>query len=776
MKKLLIIFALIASVVQPSKAVLTGNDVNQTISMLNSELKIFDERVDSISHLFNVARAKYNTQFNVLTKELASVSIMFYSQQDRFIFGQAYAAEKGNDLCRRFEALKGQSGQWLVQYNTNYDRCQKLLATLQGIDPNKLSPDGMRNRRECMATIEQVLHTLDMWNDNLEHDKVALQSLDDKVDLFKADIENCYSHLHTRVFLARDIPYHSVIANFGSEAKGLWSGILTFFNPSVFGWEYQKQWAHSGNLILLVFFITFIIGIIIGRFIFVRWFSSSFDTVETNKQTITLLIGWSLSTFAMQMLYLFVLDNPFYLSSVEIFSELGVLCIVITGSILFRVPAEKARITMRGYTPTFILTAITLGYRITLSDVSMLRVSFVPILIFCTFIQWRFNAKKHDIARFDSIVNSISLWIYVVASIVGWAGFYFLSAQIVTFWSILLTGHLLLSCIYGFLAKHDNYKMKTVANYKDSFFYITLKQLAMPAIFIVVVGACLYEAAHVFNINEWFDRLFTAYFIDYPGKVRISVVRIFEVVCIALVVNYIVSLLHSIAKSTYGDKARVGSIGMIMKVVAILFWGVFAIIALGIFEVNGVGIVAVISGITVGVGIALRETLDCFFCGLSLMMGRLHIDDMVECEGVRGKVLDIQYRTTQILTDEGAVISFFNTAFFGKSYRNLNALGEYQREHLYFKMQKDADITKMRPILEKALIEKIPELAKNPAPEILFESTDRFYMTLFAQVWLPVRNYCFIRSKVKEIIFLTMKEHGISNMMEDKRTVQVIEK
>ena len=111
----------------------------------------------------------------------------------------------------------------------------------------------------------------------------------------------------------------------------------------------------------------------------------------------------------------------------------------------------------------------------------------------------------------------------------------------------------------------------------------------------------------------------------------------------------------------------------------------------------------------------------------------------------------------------------------GKNYRNLNALGHFQREHLFFKMQKDADISVMFPKMEEALATRVPGICMNPAPKILFESSDRFYVTLCAKVWVPVDKYWHTRAKVKEILFLVLKENGLSNMMEDKRTMVIID-
>ena len=63
----------------------------------------------------------------------------------------------------------------------------------------------------------------------------------------------------------------------------------------------------------------------------------------------------------------------------------------------------------------------------------------------------------------------------------------------------------------------------------------------------------------------------------------------------------------------------------------------------------------------------------------------------------------------------------------------------------------------------------MPELAKSPAPKILFNASNRFHVDMIAQVWVPVMDYYEAISNVKETLFNTLKENGLSNMSVDSR-------
>ena len=201
-----------------------------------------------------------------------------------------------------------------------------------------------------------------------------------------------------------------------------------------------------------------------------------------------------------------------------------------------------------------------------------------------------------------------------------------------------------------------------------------------------------------------------------------------------------------------------------------MVWGLFIISTLAQLGVNYIGILAALGGLAIGLGVALRDTFDCLLCGIILMMGRIKIGDYVEIgDRCRGKVIDIQYRTTLIETDDGAIVSIFNNQFFDKDFRNISFSGDYQRLHIAFKVQKEIDSPKVREMLAQALIDKVPEIAKSPQPIILFDSSDRLHINMIAQVWVSVYKYDEGISHVKEALFNTLLENGLADMSVDSQ-------
>lgn len=91
-------------------------------------------------------------------------------------------------------------------------------------------------------------------------------------------------------------------------------------------------------------------------------------------------------------------------------------------------------------------------------------------------------------------------------------------------------------------------------------------------------------------------------------------------------------------------------------------WVVYFIIAIQTLKIPATAISVISAGLATGVGFAMKDLLENFFYGISLMAGRVRVGDFIECDGVRGKVESITYQSTQILTADGCIIAFLNSS------------------------------------------------------------------------------------------------------------------
>lgn len=757
-----------------SLAVLRGYDINETVIMLNSELETFVGYVNTTIIDFSKSRDNYKKKMHEIRKELASAKLSLYSQQDQYIFGNAYASEYAQKFCEKFHQSELPIKSWSITYKRAISRCGELQKTLAQINPDDLNDKAKISQQNGLKHLDCVLSSLNSWQDTIHADIKKYDLLVADVAHLEGEIERNYKYILNSLLLQPD--KQAVPKVFNSDFSTHWDACKStikamFTSSNYYGWEFQDKWTSETIDITISGLVAFVIGILLG-FIILKRLPEKWEQMHRHPIIFYASCGCILVAITYFIMMVAFTTNPFFNSALGLLIEICLMCIFLSFSVLLRVRDSQFIPTLLSYIPTVILSLAIILYRISLSNIHVIRVTY-PILLFLIIIAQigsiLFLHKK--MLKIDRFVSICATAIFILCFSMNFFGYYYLSIHIALAWSMYITGHLLLSCYYNYLERCERYwRQINEQDYLKSWRPFTFNQLLKPIALIGVFMACTLECAHVFNINEWLNEFYNYNFVDYPGIACISIKRIFHIVIFAILINYLVALVNYILRRHYKEKADVGAMNLARSIFAIVVWSVFIVVALAYVEVNSIGIIATLGGLAVGLGIALRDTFDCLLCGIILMMGRIKIGDVVEVgNDIRGKVVDIQYRTTLIETDDGAIISVFNTQFFGKDFRNVSYSGKYQRLHISFKVQKEIDSPQIREMLAQALIDKVPELAKSPAPRILFGASDRFHVDMIAQVWVPVMDYYETISNVKETLFNTLKEHGMSNMSVDSR-------
>lgn len=756
-------------------AVLKGDDVNETVIMLDSELELFIKSTNATTLEFYKSREDYKKEMQAIREDLISAKLSLFSQEERYIFGNAYASEVALDICNQFNKKKLPIESWKTTYQRAIYRCKNLQKTLTDINPDDLNNSARLSRADGLKHLDAVLNNIYGLRDSIKVDLERYDSLVAEVKNFEREINHNYKYiLNSLLLMPNKQPTHKV---FGPEFKTHWDACMATLTSMItssdyYGWEFQDKWDSETYFIIFAGVIAFIIGILLGAFVIIRFLPKDWEQIHKFPKIFNILCGWVAIAITYFVIKIAFTSNPFFVSVLSLAIEVCLMCSFLNLSVLLRVKGSQLLPTLLSYFPTIGMSLVIIIYRIALMDVYAIRVTYPIILLLIIIAQICVAIFLHKkLLNIDRNVSLIAIAIFATCFAMTFFGYYYLSIHIALAWSMFILGHLLLSCFYNYIERCERYwRQKDEEAYLKSWRPFTFNRLLKPMALIIVFSLCTLECAHVFNINEWLHELFTYNFIDYPGITCISANRIYNIVISVILIHFFVGLVNHMLRIKYKEKAEVGALNLGRNVFTIVVWGIFIVVALAYIEVNSIGIIATLGGLAVGLGVALRDTFDCLLCGIILMMGRIKIGDVVEVgNDIRGKVVDIQYRTTLIETDDGANISVFNTQFFGKEFRNVSYSGKYQRLHISFKVQKEIDAPKVREMLAQALIDRVPELAKHPAPKILFGASDRFHVDMIAQVWVPVMDYYEAISNVKETLFNTLKEHGMSNMSVDSR-------
>ncbi|MBR1869144.1 MAG: mechanosensitive ion channel family protein, partial [Bacteroidales bacterium] len=291
-------------------------------------------------------------------------------------------------------------------------------------------------------------------------------------------------------------------------------------------------------------------------------------------------------------------------------------------------------------------------------------------------------------------------------------------------------------------------------------------------------------ALDVFDLSEIYNTIFNTMFFNLKDASGNEIVRLsFRMIIIATSLFFVFRFVNYLLRSLYRElkigqlirtsgKAHIHTnevnLTLANNVISILVWGVYIIITFILIKIPTGALSIIAAGLATGVGLAMKDILNNFIYGIQLMSGRLRVGDWVECDGVRGKVSEINYQSTQLETVDGAVMSFLNTALFNKNFKNLTRNNAYEFVKISVGVSYGTDVEKVRV----HLLEALKALQKKDKYDRDIVDLSRGVSVTFdefggSSVDLAVKQFVLVSEKVgyiaraKEVIYNTLNENGI---------------
>jgi len=294
----------------------------------------------------------------------------------------------------------------------------------------------------------------------------------------------------------------------------------------------------------------------------------------------------------------------------------------------------------------------------------------------------------------------------------------------------------------------------------------------VPILAVLSVLVSIYWAAEVFEMTSLCRKIFMRDIVNQTNLIRISLFR----VCMAAALFFIFRYANYALRSFYLHyRKQFASAGgavnktLARNVIGILCWGLYIIIVLVIFRVPKDGISIVGAGLATGLGFAMQSILENFFYGISLMTGRIHVGDYIECDGIAGKVESITYQSTQITTTDGSVIAFSNSALFNKNFKNMTRNHRYELIKIPVGVAYGTNVGQVRNFLIEALKPVCHEVNKAGQPvtdpnipvTVAFSDFGDSSVDLNVCVWMLVEEKIALTARIKEVIYNTLNENNI---------------
>lgn len=414
------------------------------------------------------------------------------------------------------------------------------------------------------------------------------------------------------------------------------------------------------------------------------------------------------------------------------------LLIAITGSLMLRVKPEQIRHSFRLYIPTFLIAIVIIACRVTFVPDRLMNFMFPPILLLIVLRQLFFSIRESGKATpIDSVLGWISLAIYLISFGFAFFGYTFAALLVLIWWYFQLAMLLTIVCIVDLVSRYKEKRLnKRIDAMRERITYVSgndresllfgatwfhdfIKQVAIPSLLLLSLPFCIRMSLNVFDFNDLYDKIFNIPFVQLVDKngyetLRISGKSIIGLFILFFVLRYFNRAIHAIYQyvryATFMRKhnctaIRDNEINLSLgnSILSVLIWMAYIIVVVTVWKIPMGSLSLVAGGLSAGIGLALKDILNNFIYGIQLMGGRLRVGDWIECDGVRGRVVAINYQFVQVETLDGTEMSFLNASLFGKNFNNLTRNNSYEFTKIIVGVAYGTDVKRVREVLLEAM-------------------------------------------------------------------------
>lgn len=447
-------------------------------------------------------------------------------------------------------------------------------------------------------------------------------------------------------------------------------------------------------------------------------------------------------------------------------AEFMVLSAVLFGSLIIRLSSRRINCGVKLYLPLFILNLLLIAYCVMMCTSFLITMTAPPVFLICgVWMLIRFLRRMGQLRISARVFAVLSIILMFAGAAVCQAGYYYLMILISLSWYVLVTNVMLMTAISK-ISKlicrriSANNKLRGYRHYLCVWVRLVVSQMVQPMVFLGLIWYGLRWPAEGLDLGQFF-----ASWMGTPlrmeGAIRsITADDIVLILTVGIILNCAIAIIKETINIIYGKQMEAGRSQTILTIGSLCAWGCFIIFALDRMEADYNSILVVMGGMSVGVGLGMKDTIDNIVCGLSLMLGRMRPGDIVECDGVRGIVATIGYRTTSLETLDGSVISFQNSQLFAQNFRNLTRNHQYERCVVSIGVTYGTDVDRARKLILQAL-RRIPGLTKQHPSSVVLDNFGDSSVDLSIVVWVPVAKKVPTLSAVREAVYRTFNENGI---------------
>jgi small-conductance mechanosensitive channel len=798
MRQILLVLLVLVTVL-PASAVLKEENMEQTLSVLCEELSEAHKEHKERAQRFEQRNKQFQRSIGRDLELCNNIELMLYSQKEQNVFDLAYACGQATALYKRvsrtrsFKQFEQQQEEQIAQY-------ENLVRALNNIPDYQLKTPKMRATRDsCVYLAKFIESDIRRTRETMKDNHEKRQWVADKAKKLNDYAMSMYERIRQNVFVNGGQSYFQILKRFNYNWRSSKEDLNEKYSSSR---KAKSEW--RGPLIgfLFIFMAVYIVGALLLSWLIIkliprRFLSNRIYRKFLPKRSCIIICGaaavFGIATFIISK----ITDQNFMTMATTLLSEYAWLIVVIMLSIIIRMNGETVKSGIKLYVPVLLLGFVVFFFRIVFLPSTVVNMVFPILLLIFTIWQLIVNRRHNvNVPRSDVFYSWISFIVMAVSTVMALMGYTLMSVQVLIWWIMQLTLIQTITVIYDLLHSYENKYIPKDADVRKTWFYDAVYKMIVPIAATISVALSIYWAAKVFDLTQWCERIFRYKFVNQEGLIVLSLDRILACVAFAFVFHYIIYLFiqgyqlwkqnraESLAISQYERendvdgavdietvvqddpnakaqvKAASKAVTLSMNIIKYIGWGIYIYIVLVTLHVSRTGITFILTGLSTGIGFAMKDTLENLFYGLSLMNGRVKIGDVIECDGVRGKVSNINYQSTLVETIDGSVIAFLNSQLFTKNFKNMTRNHGYEMAKITVGVAYGSKVDQVRQMIIDR-ISKLDCYDREKGIQVLFQNFGESSVDLLVVVWVRVKSQVADIALIKENIYSVLNENGI---------------
>ena len=670
--------------------------------------------------------------------------------------------------------------------------------------PLFLSGQELQDREECLKYAQIIRDNMQRFLDNLEAENTYYQSVTAKVAEINAFAQERYKMLQSNIFRNGDENYLDILSHFRMYLMRARMSIHQKYMPFPGHDITFSEWRGATVLFISVFLIFYLSLALLLSYALLRWalprkwLGSDF---KLRLRMLNNVVGIALFAIIV-MIVRATSDRNFIQMGTGLIINMAWLLEAIFLSLYIRLRGEEMRHAAIIYMPLMFTAFLVILIRIVLIPNVVVNLLLAPLMLALCIWQLVVSRRhRRHLPVLDMVYTYLTTTAMVVCTVASWVGYTLLAVQILVWWTFQLAAIMTITCLYDLMNMYcRRVLIKRVSALQTSdglpahlseeqeksllqsvrrgdfitttWLYDFLYRTLLPILGVSSVLLSFYWASEIFEMTSICEKVFMTDFIKSSNLVRLSLYRICLVAGLWFVfrfLNYSIRAFYTHTRRTIIATGQNLNVTLARNVIAILCWGTYILIALAILEVPKSGISIVGAGLATGLGFAMQSILENFFYGINLMAGRVHVGDYIECDGISGKVESITYQSTQIVTADGSVIAFLNSALFSKNFKNMTRNHRFELVKIPVGVAYGSNVQQVRQMLVEAIQPLCEQtdaegrsVARTDVPiSVVFSDFGDSSVDLLVCIWMRVEDKIALTARVRETIYETLTHNGV---------------